>query len=133
VKGVPFTTKAEGAFAFLPRRAVVDCRVAAALALLNNNDAEAATLTQIASLTNLSPSRLRHLFKQEVGVSIARYVRLTRYAKARNLLQTGFSSVKEVVGLVGAKDVSHFIRDYKRTYGETPKQTRLRTFSVTRR
>jgi AraC family transcriptional regulator, arabinose operon regulatory protein len=81
-------------------------------------------MTHVARSVNLSNSRFRHLFKQKVGVSPLTFVKLMRLERARQLLQTSFLRVKEVAALVGANDMSHFSRDYKRLYGQTPSQTR---------
>lgn len=112
----------------VPPRARVsgDRRVRTVLAIIDADEAGALTAGKIAASTNLSASRLTHLFKKEVGVSFARYVRLARYARAQKLLQNSFLSVKQVAAIVGVNDVSHFTRDYKRMYGETPRDTRMR-------
>jgi AraC-like DNA-binding protein len=111
-----------------PRPSVLgDRRVRAALAIIDTDETGAVNIAKIAASTNLSASRLRHLFAREVGVSFARYVRIARYARARKLLRAGFPSVKQVVAFVGANDISHFVRNYKRMYGETPRQTMART------
>ena len=69
---------------------------------------------------NLSPSRLRDLFKKETGLSPMRYVRRLRLKKAETLLRTSFLSIKEVIFQSGAGDASHFVRAFKKEYGVTP-------------
>jgi transcriptional regulator GlxA family with amidase domain len=44
--------------------------------------------------------------------------------KSKELLETTFLSVKEIMVAVGFADLSHFVRDYKQQFGETPSQTR---------
>jgi len=44
--------------------------------------------------------------------------------KAKDLLTGSFLRVKEVVGLVDGRDLSHFVRDFKKRYGKTPSQAR---------
>lgn len=83
-------------------------------------------ITTIASSVNLSVSRFRHLFAQEVGISPGHYLGLLRLELARLLLQTSFLRVKEVAARVGVDDVSHFVRNYAKCYKETPSQTRTR-------
>jgi transcriptional regulator GlxA family with amidase domain len=82
------------------------------------------TLAEMAQAVNLSPSHLYHLFKSETGEAPARYVKTLRMSKAKELLETTFLSVKEIVMLVGANDESHFVRDFKRRYSLTPTQYR---------
>ena len=81
-------------------------------------------LTAAAKLVNLSLSRLRHLFKQQLGISPIRRLKEIRLAKSRELLQISSLSVKEVVAMAGLADMSHFLRNYKGQYGETPSETR---------
>jgi AraC family transcriptional regulator of arabinose operon len=83
-----------------------------------------ATVEALARRVNLSPSRLRHLFKNELGVSITGFVKLQRLRQAQQLLGTTFLSVKEIVALVGAGDESHFVRAFKDAVGQTPSEYR---------
>ena len=49
-----------------------------------------------------------------------RYLRLLRMDRAKNLLESSFLSVKEIAFQVGLNDESHFVRDFKSTYGFSP-------------
>jgi AraC-like DNA-binding protein len=73
---------------------------------------------------NLSTSRLRHLFQQQVGFSPAQIFKLRRLHTAKELLVSTFMRVKEVMTAVGLHDASHFVHDFKRIYGQTPSQLR---------
>jgi transcriptional regulator GlxA family with amidase domain len=83
------------------------------------------SLDQLARLLNLSVSRFCHLFKAETGISPMRYLKAQRMKKAKELLETSFLNVKEVMSKVGAKDRSHFIKDFKKLYGQSPSQHRI--------
>jgi len=74
----------------------------------------------LAALVNLSPSRFRHLFKQETGTSPAQYVKDFRLRKAEVMLRTSFLSVKQILKQVGLGSNTHFVRDFRRMYGMTP-------------
>jgi AraC family transcriptional regulator of arabinose operon len=78
---------------------------------------DAATL---AELVNLSPSRFRHLFKQETGTSPAQYLKDFRLRKAEAMLGTTFLSVKQILKQVGLGSNTHFVRDFKKIHGVTP-------------
>lgn len=106
----------------VPLRKVQDRRVQLALQLLL--DGRAYGFVQIAQMCSISLSRLRHLFKYETGLSLEQYLKLLRFSRARILMQSSHLLVKEVAAAVGISDLSHFVRDYKALYGETPKQTR---------
>jgi AraC family transcriptional regulator of arabinose operon len=43
---------------------------------------------------------------------------------AKELLETTFLSIKEIVALVGFNDESHFVRNFKKLYGVTPSEHR---------
>jgi AraC family transcriptional regulator of arabinose operon len=83
-------------------------------------------LDEIAQSVNLSASRLRHLFKDETGISPTQYLKVQRMLKAKELLETTFLNVKEVMLRVGVKDKSQFVRDFKKAYGLSPAQYRAR-------
>lgn len=101
---------------------VQDQRIRRGLEILQHDPK--VNLDSIALLVNLSASRFRHLFKKETGISPAIYLRVTRLKQARTFLQGSFLSVKEVAARVGINDLSHFVRDYKALFGQTPSQTR---------
>lgn len=78
------------------------------------------SLSEFAQSVNLSVWRLCHIFKSDVGMPPIRYLRLLRMERARNLLESSFLSVKEIAFQVGLNDESHFVRDFKSTYGFSP-------------
>ena len=49
-----------------------------------------------------------------------RYLRQLRMERAKDLLESSFLSVKEIAYQVGLTDESHFVRDFKSTYGHSP-------------
>ena len=78
------------------------------------------SLSEFAQSVNLSVWRLCHIFKSDVGMPPMRYLRLMRMERARDLLESSFLSVKEIGYRVGLNDESHFVRDFKATYGLSP-------------
>lgn len=74
----------------------------------------------LAKMVSLSPSRLRHLFKQETGTSPTQFLRDFRLRKAETMLRTTFLSVKQILKQVGLRSNSHFVRDFRKVYGMTP-------------
>jgi CheY-like chemotaxis protein/AraC-like DNA-binding protein len=83
------------------------------------------SLSEMAQVVNLSPSRLRYLFKREIGIAPGHYLRAFRLERAKELLETTFLSVKEIISSIGVNDQSHFIREFKKSYGRTPSQYRM--------
>ena len=100
----------------------MDQRVHAAIIFMNTNLHRKITPIEIAESVRLSPSRLRELFKNETGTSLARYRRELRLERAKRLLETTFMSVKEVAAGVGLTSVGHFVTDFKKNYGMTPSE-----------
>jgi len=81
-------------------------------------------IRDLAAAVNLSSGRLAHLFKSEVGISPQRYLNNLRMEKAKELLEHGLLSVKEIAAEVGIPDVSRLCRSFKARYGMTPKEYR---------
>ncbi|MFN2512979.1 MAG: helix-turn-helix domain-containing protein [Pyrinomonadaceae bacterium] len=103
----------------------MDPRVQKVVTLMREEFHRESSLNEMAQFVNLSPSRLRYLFKSEIGMPPAQYLKAFRMQRARELLETTFLSVKEIISSIGANDQSHFIREFKRTYGLTPAQYRM--------
>ena len=78
------------------------------------------SLGEFAQSVNLSVWRLCHIFKSDVGMPPIRYLRVLRMERAKELLESSFLSVKEIAFQVGLTDESHFVRDFKSTYGFSP-------------
>ena len=89
-------------------------------------------LSEMADFVNLSTSRLRHLFKAEMDISIMQYFKLLKLQKAKELAETTFLTVKEIMRVIGVEDESHFLRDFKKSFGLTPSQCRERRFESTK-
>jgi transcriptional regulator GlxA family with amidase domain len=88
------------------------------------------TLAVMARTVQLSTSRLRHLFKAEVGLTPTQYLQQLRMERARVLLESTYLSVKEVGVRVGVGGDSHFVYDFKRAFGMTPSQYRALRLSI---
>lgn len=109
----------------------MDARIRKILLLMEDNLSLGLPLGRMAQSVNLSSSRLSHLFKSELGMSPAQYLKTLRMKKARGLLENTFLSVKEIAIQVGLGDGSHFVQDFKKSYGLTPIQYR-NAFVLTR-
>lgn len=84
------------------------------------------SLGAFAQSVNLSVWRLCHIFKSDVGMPPIRFLRQLRMERAKELLESSFLSVKEIAFQVGLNDESHFVRDFKATYGYSPALYRSR-------
>lgn len=101
-----------------------DPRVRIVIALMRQHYGRALTLARLADAVHLSVWHLCHLFKMETGKPPAQFLKSIRMEEARRLLESTLLSVKEVVNKVGMNDQSHFVKDFKKIYGETPTKYR---------
>jgi transcriptional regulator GlxA family with amidase domain len=107
------------------RLLMMDTRVAAAISLMRELLIGPLSIRTLSNRLNLSPARLRQLFKEETGESPIQYFKDLRLQRAEKLLLSTFLSVKEVSFKCGIRDVSHFVRDFKKRYGRTPTEYRV--------
>ncbi|HWT03609.1 MAG TPA: AraC family transcriptional regulator [Pyrinomonadaceae bacterium] len=98
----------------------MDRRVRIIIALMETEFHREILLGEMARLVNLSPSRFHHLFKAETGTPPYQYLKALRMERARELLETTFLSVKQVMASAGLNNKSHFVKDFKKAYGMTP-------------
>lgn len=92
----------------------MDQRIQVILTLMEKHPHRDLSLESMAQSVNLSPSRLRHLFKAETGTSPVQYLKLLRMRKAGELAGTTFLSIKEIMNSVGIRDKRHFAEDFKK-------------------
>ena len=104
----------------------MDKRVEKIIQMMREDVRGELSLTDFAQSVNLSVWRLCHIFKSDVGMPPIRYLRLLRMERAKVLLESSFLSVKEIAYQVGLNDESHFVRDFKSTYGYSPALYRSR-------
>lgn len=86
------------------------------------------TIDDLANYVHLNPNYLSTLFKKEVGMPIAYYIRVNRIDAAKNLLQYSDYSYVDISNYLAFHSHSHFISIFKKEVGMTPKQYRNRYF-----
>jgi AraC-like DNA-binding protein len=79
------------------------------------------SVATIAEAVFMSESAFAHLFKQTTGTSPYQFLKQLRLERARDLLLEDGSSVSEAASNVGYTSLSHFISEFKRYFGETPR------------
>lgn len=75
---------------------------------------ERVTLDEVAEVVHLSPSRVRHLFRDVSGVGFKEYATRVRLAEAKRLLLATDLSVAEVAHAVGYTNVHQFYTVFHR-------------------
>jgi two-component system response regulator YesN len=82
-------------------------------------------LAEIAKASHLSVSRLAHLFKEQMGITLIDYVTGVRIEQAKELLLGTDQSCTEICFQVGYSNQSYFTRTFKSVVGLTPRQFRV--------
>jgi AraC family transcriptional regulator of arabinose operon len=82
------------------------------------------SVAELAAFVDLSPSRLARLFRQEVGMTPARYLHQLRLARARVLLERTSLTVRQIMACVGLDDAAGFAHDFHREHGLDPHELR---------
>ena len=98
----------------------MDRRIELVIAKIKTEPAAAWDFAALAVLVNLSPSRFRHLFKQETGTTPAQYLKEVRLRRAAKLLRNTFLTIKQILKQTSLGSNAHFVRDFRRLYGMTP-------------
>jgi AraC-like DNA-binding protein len=88
---------------------------------LRSHYAENVSLTQLTSLTNLSPFYLLRVFHNHAGFPPHEYQTQVRIAHARKLIRNG-TPLSQAALETGFFDQSHLSRNFKRIVGVTPRQ-----------
>jgi AraC-like DNA-binding protein len=93
--------------------------VIAALAYLDSGLHGRPRLHEAARAACISPSRLTHLFSQQVGIPFRRFVLWLRLRRAAEYASAG-SSLTEAAIAAGFSDLAHLSRVCRSTFGVTP-------------
>ena len=96
-----------------------DDRIAAVLDHLRATPSPPPSIQDLTNIAHPSQSRLQHLFRNQVGVPIRRYLLWHRYLTALSLLADG-ASVTRAAHAAGFADSAHLTRTAVRMNGFTP-------------
>jgi AraC-like DNA-binding protein len=94
--------------------------ITAAIAFMRQEMDQPLTVRDLAEAVSMSESGFAHLFKATIGVSPLQFLKQMRLEHARKSLLSG-SNVSEAANSVGYASLSHFISEFKRHFGESPK------------
>jgi len=83
-------------------------------------------LVDIARVSHLSVSRLAHIFKDQMGITLIDYLTSVRIDRAKQLLLATKQSCTEICFQVGYNNQSYFTRSFKHLVGMTPLQFRAK-------
>lgn len=107
----------------------LDSRVNEVLKELNKHTESQIPIERLAAMVHLSPSRLAHLFKAEVGTPIRRY---SLWQRIRVAMKHAIKkqSLTEGAHLAGFTDSAHFSRVFKQMFGINPSAIVNRQFPI---
>jgi len=80
------------------------------------------TLMDVAKAVNVSPQYFSKLFKDETNKNFIEYLTSVRIKKAKEFLEAGELSVKEICYKIGYGDPNYFSRIFKKITGYTPSE-----------
>ncbi len=100
-------------------------QVRPAINYIDANYDKPVTLAEIARACHLSVSRLAHIFKEQMGITIIDYLTSVRIKRAKQLLLATEQNCTEVCFQVGYNNQSYFTRTFKELVGVTPRQFRV--------
>jgi AraC-like DNA-binding protein len=107
-------------------RAAADRReqIRPVLAYVDRHCRESITLEDVAEVVHVSPSRVRHVFKEVTGVGFKEYVTSARLAEAKRLLLSTDLSVAEIASAISYTNLHQFYRVFYRSFSMSPAEYR---------
>ncbi len=103
-------------------------RLKKALDFIEAHCGEILTVDLIAKEVYLSPSRLSHIIKGELGITLVDHIIRARIDKAKTLLRDGELPISQIALEVGFPDQSYFTKVFKKVEKCTPKAFRQFAF-----
>lgn len=97
-----------------------------AINYIDANYNKAITLADVAKASHLSVSRLAHIFKDQMGITIIDYLTGVRIERAKQLLLATDQNCTEICFEVGYNNQSYFTRTFRGLVGTTPRQFRAK-------
>ena len=99
-------------------------QISPAINYIDANYDKPVTLADIARASHLSVSRLAHVFKEQMGITLIDYLTDVRIERAKQLLLATDQSCTEICFQAGYNNQSYFTRTFKKLAGVTPRQFR---------
>lgn len=90
------------------------------LSLIEQKLSSKLTKPYLAEKCGVSTNTLLALFKEEMGMGVAEYIKTRRLQKARHLLEEGDYSVTQVSDMLGYCSICYFSSEFKNQFGKNP-------------
>ena len=98
-----------------------------AVEYINNNYSKNISLETVAEQCYVDKYHLSHMFTKALGVSVGKFIKDLKIAKAKRLLETTSYTVSVIAEKTGFDDSSYFSRMFKSAVGCSPLQYRRRS------
>jgi AraC-like DNA-binding protein len=105
-------------------------KVVSALDYIQQHYLEPISLRDVAKGVHSSPSHLAMIVKKDTGYSIGEWIVRNRLTEACSRLLHTKKTINLIVEELGWKDTTHFIRQFKKAYGNTPAAWRKKQKSI---
>jgi AraC-like DNA-binding protein len=99
-------------------------RLSQAVGHISDHYAEKISVGALARLVDLSVSQFNRTFKQLFRITPSQYIVRVRINAACSLLRSTSQSIEAIAGETGFCDASHFVRQFRKVMGVTPKAYR---------
>lgn len=83
---------------------------------------EPVTIAELSKQHFMCESKLREIFRKHYGITIYQYMLNRRMEHACELLSAPDARVKDIAGLVGYSNISHFSDAFRKKFGCTPSE-----------
>ncbi len=108
-------------------------QIAKLAALIKNNLARAYTINELTQEVGLNKNKLQQGFKILFNTTINHFVKAQRILKAAELLTNTNLNISEITEQIGIKSKSYFSKTFKKEFGITPQEFRIKRGNVLHR
>ncbi len=105
-------------------------RISRAIGRIRDGFTEPLSISELASLANMSPSSFHEHFRAVTATSPLQYQKDLRMLEARRLLVDEQRSVSEAAFAVGYRSPAQFSRDYSEKFGHPPRDDKSRVATL---
>ena len=102
----------------------LDNRISDIIHLIENNIDHNFSNSELARACHMATNSLVRLFKEEKGISVQKYIRQRKIARAHVLLEHTQYSIESIADMLGYANRYHFSRVFRSVTGNTPAQLR---------
>ncbi|MBL8992608.1 MAG: helix-turn-helix domain-containing protein [Spirochaetia bacterium] len=124
--GMLFLDLEMSGYPFKIQTASGDPRIIRSLARIHASDTKPPSLSELATASGLGRAQFRRLFAKELRVTPKKFLERLQLSRAAELLLSTDLRVKEVARRTGYDDEHHFQKRFRKAYGSSPGDFRLR-------